>query len=1117
MGFEYDDSIGEFVPANVEVNFSLSPERRIELVENRLSVVLSGQPEERAKALKRAIANVQRVGKRYAGLEIPEIIDPGEEIAALRADAEAESAEVKQARDFEIAGAKEQKAGGEAIENIKRKADAKLAKIKADFDLAKISAEQRAATKNASAMKGFDRASLLMDMATVEAATLVLPAALRAKIGGMAALVRRSSDEARAAEIMRRIDKIGPLLESYLRNDYTARIEKVLDKAMPDRAKGEKPKGKLGAEAHEFFDRVNRVIETPLEDVEDAANKIRIDFEAEIKKPNGGDPDKQMRLLQELSAMEVFGGTYEKSAEEMAEVLDILEQAYANGRDFWKSVLESRKESDMKLRDLAFTELGNKGRHTDQQRGAKKPGGTLGKMAKMLFSFRQILKSVFGARSKLSDHFADAQTKAEGRYRDGVTAAEKGLHIELLKIVERRGMAKPGQSMRGRRMTAKLLREWTTERSVQVRVMEGRRVRRDSMSIDDAREVLASANKAWSARQRAQMQEQVDDADISSFLGSRKGRKSTVSFEVVEDDGTEGVVHLTQAEAAYVLAIEDQEDLREALRNSGETAYTEDSITDIKAAIDPDVMAVKDWMVSYLKDEHPSLSKAYSDLHGVNLPQIPNYFTALFTHDGNTLAPELGGAAGGSLMQNGFSRQRKKHAAMLALDFENGSTNIFTVFMRHVPQVEHWKAYSMLVREVKSVLNSGMVQNAIKARSGESDLHELNGWLAAVEMGGVQDAKLNGAFADFLRKRIGAKAGAVLGFRLSTLLVNTTGAMNAALDTTLPMRDILRSYARVMSGKSIKSVAEIIASPPIQRRLAQGGNITAAWIKKLAESGEPNALSFDVNQAAGDAMAAVDARASAWALAAVYDAHFHQAKASGADDAPAHEHAEAATERAAQKVLQPLELGAKSQAELISNPFMKLFSMFMSESRQKLALEVEALSVDVATGKRDWRQAGRVIMVNHLVMGTAVWVIKSAVRDMMSADDGEEDDPTWEWEGWLANVLVGPMSGMPLIGTALESAVAYALHGFAYKKGSNPLVDGLDSMASGAGAVLEGMSDVLSGDMTTEEVEDALKGANKLLGGIAVLLGTPAATGTAISGNIITQLGLALNNLVNED
>jgi len=1094
-------------------SFSLSPARRMESIERRLSAVLSGNPEERVKLLKSAIANIQRVAKRYEGLTIPDTIDPGEEIAAMKADLEAEMDSVRQDRDFEIAGAKEQKAGAAAIENIKRRADAKLAKLRADFDLAKIKAETSAADKNAAAMKSFDRASLLLDMATFEAATMVLPASIRAKIGGMSALVRRSTDEARAAEIKRRIEKIGPLLESYLRNDYANRIEKLLDKAKPERASGEKPKGKLGADAHEFFDRVNRVIETPLEDVEDEANKIRLSFEAELKKQGGGDPEKQMRLLQELSAMEVFGGTYEKSAEEMAEILDMLDQVYTNGRDYWKGVLEARRESDGKLRELAFAELGNRGRHTDQQKGARKSGG-LGKMAKMLFSFRQILKSVFGTGSTLSDHFADAQTKAEGRYRDGVTNAEKGLHERLLKIAEKRGLSKPGQAMRGRRMTAKLLREWTTERNVSVRVLEGRRVRKDSMSLDDARDVLASSNKAWSKMQREQMQEQIDDADIAHFIGSRKGRKTTVTYDVVEHDGVDGVVKLTQAEAAYVLAINAQDDLKQALRVSGETAYTDDSIADIEGAIDPDILSVKDWMVDYLEAEHKPLSKAYAELHGVNLPHIPNYFPARFTHDGNTLAPELGGAAGGSLMQNGFTRQRKKHAAMLALDFENGSNNIFTVFTRHVPQVEHWKAYSMLVREFKSVLNSGMVQNAIKAKSGESDMHELNGWLGAVEMGGVQDAKLNGAFSDFIRKRIGAKSASVLGFRLSTLLVNTTGAMNAALDTTLPMRDVLKSYARVMSGKSVKTVAEIIASPPIQRRLSQGGNITSAWIKKLSESGEPNALSFDVNQAAGDAMADVDAKASAVALAAAYDAHYTQARASGADDAAAHEYAEQATERTAQKVLQPLELGSKSLTEFTSNPFTKLFSMFLSESRQKLALEVEALAKDSSTGKRDWKKAGRVIMVNHLVMGTAVWLIKSLVRDMLNPDDGE-DDPTWEWEDWLANVLVGPMAGMPLVGTALESAVSYALQGFSYKKGANPLIDGLDGMASGAGAVIEGMSDVLNGDMSASEVEDALKGLNKLFGGIAVVTGTPAATGAAVTSNILTQLGLALNNLLN--
>jgi aryl carrier-like protein len=1098
-----------FDPQSDLISYSLSPARRMELVENRLAVVLKDQPQRRAEIAKNAIAAVRAIAKRYEGISALSFIDPSEEIARLQADRDADIEAVRQERDFEIEGAKEQKAGGEAIENFKRKADAKLAKIKADFDLAKLKLETDANAKNQATLKRLDRSILIQNLATLEAVTRFLPAQVRAKVGGHMAIARLTTDEARVKEILRRIDKIGPLLESYLKADLSKRIESTLEKAMPERANGEKPKGKLGAETHEFFDRVQRVIDTPLEDVEAEASKLRTQFEKEQ------DADKQMTLLQELSALEVFGGTFEKSAAELEEIAGILEQAYKNGRDFWKGVLEQRRGSDAALRDLAFAELDNLGRHSDQQKGANKKRGKFSQMARALFSFRQILKSVFGRNSRLSDHFADQQTKAEGAYRDGVSAVEVALHGQLAAIVQRRGMTKGGGKMEARRMVAKLMREWTTERNVNVRVMEGRKVHKDSMSLDDARQALADENKAWSKSQRDEMQEQIDDFDIASFIGSRKGKKKVVAWTVVEDSGTESTLQLTQAEAAYILAIDAQTDLRDALRNTGGTAYTDDSIADIMAALDPDVLAVKDWMVRYLEADHKPLSKAYSDLHGVNLPHIPNYFHALFTHDGNTLAPELGGAAGGSLMQNGWTRQRKKHAAQLLLDFEQGAINIFTVFMRHVPQVEHWKAYSPLVREMKSVINSGMVQNAIKAKVGGSDLDELNGWLGAVEMGGVQDAKLNQAFSDFIRKRIGAKSASILGFRLSTLLVNTTGALNTALDTSLPMREILRSYGRVTVGKGVKSVGEVLAMPVIQRRISQGGNITANYIKSLSESGDINFLTFDVNQAAMEAASMVDAKSSAVALAAAYDAHYRQAKKSGADDASAHQYAEEATERTAQKVLQPLELGAKGRLELSTNPWWKLVSMFMSETRQKLALEIEAFTKG-ADGKIDWRRAGRVAMVNHLVIGTAVWLMRSIARDMLTSSEGD-DDPAWEWENWLSCVICGPLAGMPLIGTALESTISYALQGFQYNSGTNPVLDGIQSMTGGARQFVGGMGDILTGNLNGEEIEDTLKGLNKLFGGIAVIYGTPAFTGTAVASNVVTQAWQAYNNLLGEE
>lgn len=83
QGQGYLTSDGDIVKGSA--THYLSPVRRTELVEGRLSVVLKGLPDERAKVLKSVIANVQRIGKRYAGLKVPEIIDPTEEIARLPA------------------------------------------------------------------------------------------------------------------------------------------------------------------------------------------------------------------------------------------------------------------------------------------------------------------------------------------------------------------------------------------------------------------------------------------------------------------------------------------------------------------------------------------------------------------------------------------------------------------------------------------------------------------------------------------------------------------------------------------------------------------------------------------------------------------------------------------------------------------------------------------------------------------------------------------------------------------------------------------------------------------------------------------------------------------------
>jgi hypothetical protein len=85
---------------------------------------------------------------------------------------------------------------------------------------------------------------LVRDLRTLDAILSVLPAELRGKVGGFVKLATLGSDEARAKEINRRIDKLAVLVEKHLQTETTAALYELQKKAEPDREAGKRRAGR---------------------------------------------------------------------------------------------------------------------------------------------------------------------------------------------------------------------------------------------------------------------------------------------------------------------------------------------------------------------------------------------------------------------------------------------------------------------------------------------------------------------------------------------------------------------------------------------------------------------------------------------------------------------------------------------------------------------------------------------------------------------------------------------------------------------------------------------------------------------------------------------------------
>ncbi|MBK8093056.1 MAG: hypothetical protein IPK32_13975 [Verrucomicrobiaceae bacterium] len=729
--------------------------------------------------------------------------------------------------------------------------------------------------------------------------------------------------------------------------------------------------------------------------------------------------DEQFDAMQEIAMLQTFGGWEAMDSVERFDALEAANDMYRGARDAWKAKMESRRASDKARIESLMQTLGNRGTLSDKDRGAKSGGKRRGKVAEFIQTFESDMRSWFH-ESTLIDELVRAERSSQNVNRDAINKHEQDFAEAVDSIVSSKG-----GKLAVRRARQQFIYD-NTRPEFDVSILEGRIVEKEAIDAEDAKAIVSSKASGYTQEQLDEMEDQLLWIEMAE--AEKLPRRKTVSFTTIKKAGVRKNITLSQAEISWVLALHDQEKLRGALTASG---FDEAAIADLSKIEKPEMRRVRSWMVGRLKEEHALINRIYADLMGVGLPSITNYFPARFVHDGDVSAPNLGGAAvqNGS-MKTGALRNRKNHTSAIGLNFETHGTNLFSLFHSHAAEMEYWKAYAPLVREMKAVLSNGQLKEAFRAAHGDSSLADLNGWVQAIESGGLQDAHFNLAAAHAIKGFMGRYAATRLSFKLGTALVNLSSGWNALLDTSIPFKDVMASYGRAFFGGAKMTPAEARRSEALQRRL-KGGTSPEQQFAKHAQDGSRPGFALDVMTAGRYSLGLVDTFAGSWAASASYDANYRMAKKARLSDADAHLEAVDGMERTIAKTFQPTELSNKSLSEASGHIAWKMATLFMSEARQKVALEVDVVS-RALQGKATFGEVGRVVVVNHLLLGSFSWLMRSIAKDLMNDEDGD-DDPAWELEDWLAAVVSGPLSGIPFVGSGLNYSLASLMGGDAYK------------------------------------------------------------------------------------
>jgi len=834
-----------------------------------------------------------------------------------------------------------------------------------------------------------DRAVLTRAMRTLDAVLAAFPAEVRGKVGGWLALARLGTQEAMAKEIERRVEILDKELERTLRADAIKEIRALVDRAMPTRKPGEKPTGKLGAEAHRYFDAVAAVLDLSAADVD----ARRVALEQELA--DAATPEEQANVWERQQILDTFGGLDAMKdrvplhdAADLEAALAQAMQVYQTGRNYWRTIEEAR------LADVAAKVAGvsaalpaaKTSAILAQGDAAKRIGGMLNGGVLRLRSFREILTILLGKDAPLATEWADRAMAAMHQRTDE------------MRDMNRRWFAAARKST-GNNRTKTEQELWTliSERTVSA-------VRRPGRLVEERIPIESIPNLAalgYNAQEIADAEDafMALSVDMSTARGiaattgrrlknMQAGRDSTATFVTITrwEPGTEEEVELTQAEGIYLTMLAAQAQYTRPLEIAGWTAET---LAEIEAGLSPLAKDMRAFMADEYRTGYFPLSSLFEGMFGVPLPQIENYAPGKWWSRGaeKAMDPAQAGLVEGGF-RAGFLKGRKAHQAAPRLE------NAFEVFFGHANQTAHWKAMAPLARELRGVFADPDVKQQIVAAHGPEMLAVVNQWMESLEGNGLQIG-----YSRLYQTMLDWQATTALAWKVGTLLKQSTAALGAAFK--IPLREYMSGVGKFIAGRL--DVKDIWQSDIIQRRIEGGFSpeVRSAVAKTFlaAPTRRRNFL-----RAGMELIGYVDAMFTSFSAAIAYDYHLRQAAAK--------RQALAETERIVTQTAQPVEVTDRSLFE--QTGWGKLLLMFGGDSRQKASMWISALAA--ATKGKATPDDIRVLALSHLVVGPMLQIISSAWMDWRDDDDDQWlDEKNWEAWDFARSILLGPAAGLPLI------------------------------------------------------------------------------------------------------
>lgn len=844
------------------------------------------------------------------------------------------------------------------------------------------------------------RESLVRDMRVLNVALSAFPPEVRAKItgGSMVKLAGLATERARYKAIQKALEKAIVETEAFMRKEYTGILIKTLDKAAPIGKPGEVKKSKFIVTVQDEIDAINDMVGM---DHDDVATAIAAAEAAIITAQTPEDADAK---LTELNLLELFGGILDiknTSSQEMASALEYLENIISQGRDARKMIDEARRERVKEMVSNAKREAykGDSGPETTQAArasAAKKSGkAMLKKFFNELSGFDAVLRDAFGPKSKTAAEFSERFTLNSNRFEDVQNERRKRFRDFARELY---------RTKLGAKINQKLITLERIENASGVTYLKNRTVKTHKFTEEEAARIVADP-KAFGFTEK-------DAAAISEEIQAIQetgGRRKVFTYEQVENEGDRTEIPLSQMDALYLSMALRQPGILEQQQRYG---YDQETVDQLEKFLTDDAKRWRSWMQMEYDAGYNSANEVYMRMFNTRMPKITFYAPLMKNHQGQqaVLDPLNTGISSNSA-NPGSIKTRKARTSSLRIE------SAFSVFWSHFNQMEYWNANAEYLRDVQSVMLNPEVREAVVSAHGEDGMATISAWVQLQMSRGVGKAAMALASNKMFRN-----VKSAISMKALALSYTTTLKTLPSVFYSLGEIHMSKWPAALVSG--MKHWDRLWKTNIIQRRLDIGG---MPELRDLGSSALPMSwVNQGIRYGSHPTMYA-DGVFTTYSAAMAYGTSFDEAKRQDASDAMAHKYAEERTALIVSKTAQPESWTQKSLLENDVSGAGVLWTMFMSDPRQKMALTGEVLN-QWRKGTATREEAARKFLAYWVIPGVMFQLANAVGRSLFKGDDDE-----WEFVDFATAALVGQFQGLVLFGSAIEMIISSAIAAAAEK------------------------------------------------------------------------------------